>query len=170
MLPVEVIAVRSLNQWINLKCPIQSYYRALILNFNRTLVSRAYTLIFNMKNNYAENFKRQLCKMSGKKRLDFSRAGGINRRAHISLLAYQTPAQGWKEQAHTAITGRIPKTPVRAFVPSRNRRHLKRKLFPNKRMKKTNETVWEATKIVEFSKKPDVPGEIYLELKDNFFK
>lgn len=94
---------------------------------------------------------------------------GINRRTHIALLAHQTPAQGWIEQAHTAITGCIPKTPVCAFVSPRNKRYLQRKHFPNKRMKKTSETVVRSDKnYEEFSQKPHVPEEIYLELKDNF--
>lgn len=66
------------------------------------------------------------------------------------------------DRTHTAIIRSIPKTPICAFVSSRNKTHLKRKLYPNKRIKKINENYG------ELSQKPDVPEEIYLELKDNF--
>ena len=60
----------------------------IIDEMNKTLISCANTLIFNVTNNLVESYMSWLCKTSGGKRVDFSRSGGMNRRAHIALLSY----------------------------------------------------------------------------------
>lgn len=143
----------------------------IIGEMNKTLISCANTIIFNVTNNLAENFMSQLCKTSGGKRVDFSRAGGINRRAHIALLSHQTPAQGWIKQAHSTITGSSPRTPLRTFVARRQKMYMRRKLFPAKKIKKPSEVPAGGDHSYgDFSQKPDMAQSIFDELSHKFLQ
>lgn len=84
-------------------------------------------------------------------RVGFSRASGINRSAHIALLGYQAAAQGWLE--HTLLLLEV----------------YQKHRFVLLYHQETKETIVGGDENYgEFSQKPDVPQEIYLELKDNF--
>ncbi|XP_035215218.1 uncharacterized protein LOC118188816 isoform X2 [Stegodyphus dumicola] len=72
--------------------------QAIEAEVGRVLISCSSTLIWNATNNPAESFMSQLCKTSGGKRVDFSKAGGMNRRASIAVMAYQNPAQQWQKK------------------------------------------------------------------------
>lgn len=139
---------------------------------NRTLAPIAHTLIFNVTNNPAEQFMAQLCKTYGGKRVDFSRAGGINRRANIAVLSYQTPAQGWHAKAHRIVNNGSPRTPLRRFTSTRRKRHLKRrKLFPSKTnvSKKMNCLPAGGDKSYgEEAEKPDMEEDVFATLSKKF--
>lgn len=100
---------------------------------NQVLVCDANTLIFNATNNPAETFMSQLAKTYGGKRVDHSKAGGINRRSRIATLAYQARGQEWHAGVHKELLGESPKTPLRRFILQRKRVHerqlAKRRLF-----------------------------------------
>ncbi|GFU48103.1 yqaJ domain-containing protein, partial [Trichonephila clavipes] len=101
----------------------------------RTLVACSKTLIWNATNNPAETFMSQLCKISGGKRIDFSKSGGFNRRADIAALAFQSPAQQFHKKAYKIIAKKSPSTPLTKFISKRRNRYLKqiqrKKWFPN---------------------------------------
>ncbi|GFU65287.1 yqaJ domain-containing protein [Trichonephila clavipes] len=88
---------------------------AIQYEIGRTLVACSNTLIWNATNNPAETFMSQLCKISGGKRIDFSKSGGFNRRADIVVLAFQSPAQQFHEKAYKIIAKKSPSTPLTKF-------------------------------------------------------
>ncbi|CAL1289267.1 unnamed protein product [Larinioides sclopetarius] len=59
----------------------------------RILVACSNTLIWNATNNPAENYMSQVCKLSGGKRIDFSKSSGFKHRSTIAVLEFQSPAQ-----------------------------------------------------------------------------
>ncbi|GFT61205.1 yqaJ domain-containing protein [Trichonephila clavipes] len=117
----------------------------------RTLVACSTTLIWNATNNPAETFMSQLCKISGGKRIDFSKSGGFNRRADIAALAFQSPAQQFHEKAYKIIAKKSPSTPLRY------RKQIQRKkLFPNPQKLKLKRNATDSN-YGENVERPDVP-------------
>ena len=119
----------------------------------------------------------QLSKILGGKRVDFSRARGINRWANVAVHAFQTPAQGWYISAHRALLGHSPKSPLRDFIMARRKKHVKSlqrwKLFQSSR-----ENIQKRNYIGEQSdshhgekvEKADVSAEMFAILKEQHFK
>ncbi|GBN98382.1 hypothetical protein AVEN_6932-1 [Araneus ventricosus] len=59
-------------------------------------------------------------------KVGFSKAGSISRRAKISVLAYQQPAQKWHNEENEMVTGYNPTTLSRKYLNRNNNEHLKR--------------------------------------------
>lgn len=90
---------------------------------NTLLTCHAGTLIYNATNNPAEQYMSQLAKTIGGKRVDHSRAGGINRRSNIAALAFQDPGQGWHAGVHREMVGVSPPTPLKKMISKRKHAH-----------------------------------------------
>ncbi|XP_035222774.1 uncharacterized protein LOC118195559 [Stegodyphus dumicola] len=152
--------------------------QAIEAEVGRVLISCSSTLIWNATNNPAESFMSQLCKTSGGKRVDFSKAGGMNRRASIAVMAYQNPAQQWQKNAQKAVTGSSPRTPTLKFLASRNKRHVKRlerrRLFDTEKKKRNMRKAGHIQQggdisYGDFPEKPDLSDEAYELAAKNFF-
>ena len=94
---------------------------------DRVLCSQANTLIWNNTNNPAENFMSQMAKVTGGKRVDHSRSGGINRRSNIAALAYQSGGQEWHRTVHKKLLGESPRTPMKRLIQRRKYAKKRRK-------------------------------------------
>ncbi|GFU23841.1 yqaJ domain-containing protein [Nephila pilipes] len=144
--------------------------RNVIKEIGRTLVACSNTLIWNATNNPAETYLSQLCKISGGKRINFSKAGGFNRRANIAVLAFHNLAQQYHGKAYKMIANKSPSTPLNRFLLIRRNKYLKRlqrkKLFPNikKFQPKQNKGDCNYGDSVE---KPDMPTEIFESMAEN---
>ncbi|GFW92889.1 yqaJ domain-containing protein [Trichonephila clavipes] len=112
----------------------------------------------------------QLCKISGGKRIDFSKSGGFNRRADIVVLAFQSPAQQFHEKAYKIIAKKSPSTPLTKFLSNQRNRYLKqiqrKKLFPNPKKLKLKRNATDSN-YGENVERPDVPVQIYDNLMEN---
>lgn len=145
----------------------------------RILISCSNTLIWNATNNPAEGFMSQLCKTSGGKRVDFSKGGSFGRRANIAVIAYQTPAQQWHKNVHSAIAKSSPRTPMRRFLESRQKRHVKRinrrKLFDTEKIARRRRKATFISREGDcnyglHAQKPDVSSEVFRTLLENHMK
>ncbi|GBO11113.1 hypothetical protein AVEN_9182-1 [Araneus ventricosus] len=105
----------------------------------RILVACSNTLIWNATNNPSENYMSQVCKVSGGKRIDFSKSSGFNNRSTIAALAFQSPAQKWYKEYYKSLTKKSPTISLQMFCAVRRNRYLKRlkrrKLFQNEKFK-----------------------------------
>ncbi|GFY74325.1 yqaJ domain-containing protein [Trichonephila inaurata madagascariensis] len=112
----------------------------------------------------------QLCKISGGKRIDFSKSGGFNRRANIAVLAFQSPAQKFHEKAYKIIAKKSPSTPLTKFLSNQKKRYLKqiqrKKLFPNPKKLKLRQNATDSN-YGENVERPVVPLQIYDNLMEN---
>ncbi|GFS58708.1 yqaJ domain-containing protein [Nephila pilipes] len=128
------------------------------------------TLIWNATNNPAETYMSQLCKVSGGKRINFSKAGGFNRRANIAVLSFQNPAQQYHGKAYKMIANKSPRTPLNKFLLTRRNKYLKRlqrrKLFPNIKKFQPKQYTGDCN-YGDSVEKPDMPTEIFESMAEN---
>ncbi|GFT39099.1 yqaJ domain-containing protein [Nephila pilipes] len=143
---------------------------AIQYEIGRTLVACSNTLIWNATNNPAETYMSQLCKISGGKRINFSKAGGFNRRANIAVLAFQNPAQQYHGKAYKMIANKSPSTPLNKFLLTRRNKYLKRlqrkKLFPNIKKFRPKQNTGDCN-YGDSVEKPDMPTEIFESMTEN---
>ncbi|GFT46171.1 yqaJ domain-containing protein [Nephila pilipes] len=134
------------------------------------LIIGARNVIKNTLNNPAEAFLSQVCKISGGKRINFSKSGSFNRRANITILAFQSPAQQYHGKAYKIIANKNPSTPLNKFLLTRRNKYLKRlqrkKLFPNIKKFQPKQNTGDSN-YGDCVEKLDMPTEIFERITEN---